>query len=526
METEKIRIPAPFSKRSWKVPVNFSAGEENAAYGSFEKMEDLLAKQGFEKVYGCHSIPHNRFQFHREDSPQPVEEYAIWAHPQGILADFHSYTTGGYVYNGVWKPQEKTTSSLNLAAVVDVGMGPELQHRAAVRISGSGSQNICLDGSQVRPIESHFNSNSQGIARFFEKIQQYGRLLPFEDWKENNESLPWLDSEWVMPLTENPVGAPIKRDDFLEKFRGELEEREKSFLEQLPPSLADIFQTFQGRRLAAENRASRPRGVRWDPVEFAIKAVSEAMFLGGKRFPKPQESELLTHWSKVALGEMGEDLSQWRAFEEGPAGLSLPLFLLHAKNTAPMASKLIDVLEQAPEEVLRRWAVEPDAAGFTLGLRALQRLFCSRLIDSHPPLPGLVNNVLSVLHQRLGAEGLPMTTSRWSALGLVVAAEYKDSGADKHMAAAQAEFGEAILQLEDWGIAWDQDLRWRSHPNLFTDKEKPQFFREDGPVSIERLAELTADKPQDSGVVRGLLLKRRLEASWQPSSSVRSRPRM
>ena len=119
-----------------------------------------------------------------------------------------------------------------------------------------------------------------------------------------------------------------------------------------------------------------------------------------------------------------------------------------------------------------------------------------------------------------------MATERRSVLGLVLSAEYKSSGASRQMVAAQEEFGEALLELERFGLDWHQHLRWRDYPNLFTDKTKPMFYREDGPVTVERLDELAPDKIDAAAVARGLLLQRRLNASWHDSAPTRSRPRM
>lgn len=534
METELIRIPRERATSSWQVKVPKLDQREWECKENYEKFERLLEAYGFEKVHTVRSLKHGYLDF---VSDQQVEDFGIWHHPEGMLAFTNSYTQKAYrELNGTENPGGKKLGSASIVARLDMGTGPELQHRASVGIKGSGAVDVLLDGRDVRSVTVPINSNSGDLSSFVSSVQRFGRFLPLSQWADPaiTDRL-FVPMESVFPLDELPGGKKMKAADLYAQV--DMDEKWRVFLEALPSHVQPFFRAHRAleqqkaREHEAEkkNPGAKRKGLLWDPVELSVKRYSEALFFAKKRWRGSFDSDLLTHWSYVALGKKGEDIANWRAFEKGPAGLNLPMVLLYGKKTAPMASEVLRLLDQAPLDVLRRWATEPDAAGYTLGLHAINRLFVDSSLSSHRADVELVLGVLEKLHERLGPEGLPMATSRRSVMGLPLQFDPKGSGAELSHLVAQEAFSKVILRLEEWGLPWDQHLRWRNYPNLFQKAEgQPTFFRQDGPVLFEEWKDLLGERATEGlkpieAILRQKSLTRSLESG--PSSSAR-RPRM
>lgn len=477
MEIQPIKVSKPFAARQFKIPL-VEGVNERAAMNDFGEFCRLLATWGFEPLLTTRSFSHSALS---QKHSLREEDYQLWAHPAGVLANISSYSSPGYTDSaGNQRPPRHTLNMLKLEAKVDSGNGSELQHRASVEIRGSGGTTPQFDGRQVRSVYEIIHSNSTGsIHRFLRTAQKYGRLLPFERWSEVQErSLLSLGEELVDPVVEWTKGEPFESQDYAAK--------EEAAFQKLPPHLADVFRKeVIATRLAKEASARNEKrpGLSWDPIEFGISEFSEAMHLAGRRFPKPKDRDLLSHWSRVALGEFGDTLDpiKMRAFEKGPAGLSLATALLYTKRSAPLAEGLLQqLLDEAPEDVLLGWATEPDAAGYTLGLRAVARSFTDRMLTNHAP-PGV--DVLGILYRRLGLDGLVMSTPTRSLLGLLMQEPHGRSvDHGKVMEMKNGEMATAIHRLNEWGVEWKDHLRWRSYPNLYMDKELPTFYQINGPV--------------------------------------------
>lgn len=530
METQPIIIPKKTSPSRFDVPL-FGHLSEWDAMRDFEKYQDLLRAWGFERCLATYSLKHADIdKAHGSNRPR---DFQVWVHPAGVFASLHSYETGGYMgFNGEQVPVSNQLGSMTLFARVDVGNGAELQHRAAVKIRAGGGGDLQLDGGFIHSGYETIHSNTQtSLHKFFEAAQSYGRLLPFERWDRDKASTMSLPAELVLPIEDAPPGKTLA--DILGEH--DVDAALERALACLPPALVPLinlpFWPGQSARIAPPAHDNKRKGLRWDPIEFSIEQFSEAMFLAGKRWAKPQERKLLTHWSEVVLGEMGGNLNpdSMRAYEAGPAGLSLATALLYSKRTAQASDALLSqLLEQAPLEVLARWATKPDAAGYTLALRAVHRALVDCENDNHAA-PAV--DVLEILHRRLGPDGICLSTPTRSFMGMLpqIVQSY-DRRSESSILRAHETFVGLSARFEAWGVEWSENIRWRNYPNLFMKEQGlPAFFKIDGIVDPAQWVGLLEDTPTDTlDPVIASLNRNKLAAgcSDMPRLASISRPRL
>lgn len=539
MDITPIRLPLLRSPRQWRVKIPPSKVSEYELLDDYAAYEQRLRDYGFEKVHAVQSVPHNWIGL-RAVGQHHAEEFAIWHHPKGILAFAKSsQDLGGENLDGSISPPRQKFGSLDLYVRVDVGTGRELQHRASVGIRGSGGVDLQLDGSEVRSVFETIHSNTQPLEQFLSQVQRHGRFLPLDQWESPtiNERV-FLRQEFLVPIDPQTAGKFNKTEEFYAST--DMEACWQAFLGALPPSpvkdqLVRVHLKELNDKKAKEEEAANPgqrksRGLLWDPVEFGLQQFSEALFAAKKRWRGSFDSELLTHWSYVALGKRGRDISRWRAFETGPAGLILPTMLIYAKSTAPMAEELVSLVRQAPLEVLHAWATVPDASGYTLPLHVLNRTLMEANISSHRPNMKALEEVLECLVERLGPEAVCLATEQRSALGLVRQFNPKGSSAGVALEFAHRNFASLLLKLDGLGVQWDQHLRGRTYPNIFNaDKEGvPSFFRLDGHVGPDGWKKAVGElRTEGLEPIESLLRQRELDRCLeQPEPQRRARPRM
>ncbi len=449
MKVANIRIPPPRRRSTWQIQPDPQAtsAAEHALMGDFTAYTKMLVAAGFKREMVA-SIPPGIYH----KPPMPLDEFGLWLHPAGIIAKVRSYTSG--VRSGRAEDAnsfKKQVGSIIFITHMECGTGPEAQHRAAVTLSGIGSgfSDRALDGRDVRVISYVAHQNAGTLHDFTTRCQPYARFLPLAQW----------DLETAPVLIGIPPEISLSTDP----------QRAAAFansIKSLPRDLAVVIES---------GSATTSRTREWTRLESGLGYFSQALSLAGKYWRSSFDSDLLCHWSHVALGNKGDDPEYWRAFEVGSANLSLPTIMLYAHPT-PL-SNLLRLLESAPLPVLERWAIKPDAAGFTLALHAMNLT----LLDSNanPRQDDVSSKILECLHSRLGKRGLLMATARCSVLGLPIQTTVRPS------TAAIGRFVAGLNLLESWGVQWDQHLRWRTHYNLFKDKDRPAFFSVDGQITPE-----------------------------------------
>ena len=267
MEKSPIKIPASRARRSWQIQIPQGVNEREAME-DYATYSALLESLGFEKISEVDSLSHQSMAYR---TPGTIETYTLWSHPAGLVGYASSYTRGGYERSdGTNVPMAKTLGSFHVEMRMDMGTGAELQHRAAVGLSGgSGGVLVQLDGGKVRELSLNIHSNAGKLLDHLEKIQAHGRFVPLAAWKEMlKEDWFYLPSEFALPLFEIPAGK--KLDDYKELYAlHDMDEKWASFFNTLPAGVGEFLRWCVENKRRSETSggpSAGQKGLRWDPL--------------------------------------------------------------------------------------------------------------------------------------------------------------------------------------------------------------------------------------------------------------------
>lgn len=536
-----IRFP-PVAKegRPGQLALNFELDYAPA----LEELEGL----GFAPIHRVRSIPHSRLEHLRPDDPDPgTEEFILWHHPAGVLVRTQSYTTraGRDWMSGQEAPARIKLDDLYVYVEVDSGAGPELAHMAAVKVPGSGTSIKMLDGTE-RHLRSAgvANATSTSFREFLEACQAHGRLVPLEDW--TGESRVHLPGEMLFPVLDP---GPWRHRDFkeiLSQNPGWLEQGRQALVQALPEGLRQAVRAPHPDPRGepeepedpglADPAPPRGRAQEWTRVELAHAQVAEALFLGGQRFPGPAARAQVRHWMEVALGYHAEDEANWRAWEEGPAGVSLATVLLFSSLHPPAYARLLRLIEKAPGPVLERWLTQPDAAGYVLGQRVLLHAFCAPLTvrNQAPEHAARLVKVIQALVDRAGADRIVLDTPLRSALGIWAQQSPAEGSVfiTSLIENRQEVAAQVMMAFERMGVEWISPPRGRNYPNVLSDEDRVlAFFEHPLPETREEFCRIMAQRLEPAAQPFLDLLDARLRARvllerLPPSSGSPPRPRI
>ncbi len=484
----RIKIFRDRPRSSWEIPVPVLTTDQRpyvSGHRPAEEIEKELLDMGFKRAFSTQSFSHYRVRRGGagQEGDHP-DEYVIWIHPAGVVARAHTFQTR----NGdVWKAPESmqpvtTFERICFAFALEFPEGVERRHQSACNIPSSGGTESLLDGREVRVgtvVLQHFQKGD--IGDWLGKAQKQGRFIPLEHWPDTSV---YVDSEMVMPFQTLPPQETPDGECLSPLFGISKEDAQSVLVAQLPPALGKLVENgFQ--------TGSLPKS-RWAEVEAVLKEYTTLLAANGKQWLDFPKREVLEHWSRVALGELGEDVASWRPFEKGPAGLSLPVALIHANDFKTNLPRLVKLFEAAPQSVVNEWARSVDKAGFTVPLRLLCRAFCkSSLEKAHADAPALLEAIEAL--RRCSTIPLRWETPQRTPRGLLLehAPYYGMPGGsvskflDRH---AQV-FWEVLMAVERQTPEMSQELRWRTHPNTMT----PDKARRSLPEWIIASPEATSD---------------------------------
>lgn len=436
----------------------------------FQKTVQELEALGFSLIHSVFSVSQDSIRALGSQGNHNENHYGLWHHPAGVLL-----LSCAYGSRGDWFPLANNSpsfhqmSALTIFLELDVGAGLEYAARAIHRI-GSGTQAPQMDGTVRQTIRTSLAGGEISLCGFLSMIQCHGRLVPVEKWTER--AVCNLPEEMLCPL---PSSVPTAGPDPSKSKRSR--EGLKALESAVPSHIRRV--------LSSHWRPASPDGFldAWKTTALAHAQVSEVLFLSRKRFPSAPAREIVGHWLSLASGQKKEmPFDAWRAFEKGPAGLSLPTVLLFSDQAEGNGERLLEVLRQAPLALLQSWMQDPDGAGYTFGQRILQRtLQGSGPSSSREPLERLLGRTMALLVERVGPSGFRMTTPQRSALGLwlqgPVVASLRSWEAEA-LSGWQAVASQLMSHLEKVGVEWLGPVRWRARlphsPDLR--KKAPAFI--------------------------------------------------
>lgn len=474
----------------WRLPIpaEFLRGEIPPG-GRWESTQTTLTSLGFERVMDTHALKQANVAF-KNDEGVP-QHYELWLHTAGVVATLQ----------GALQTKEHPLSSSmwgTLYSQIDMGAGKRSFDDLSPLITKS-IHTTSLDGRYVRGNGASF-SGSSNIVHILENVQAHGYLLPFSEWSRA--------IEMALPPEIAGKRVPYIAPDIISRVREVL-------LKSTPSSLHPFLDE------EAEDI----------PKQYVSGAVndylSNTLQAGGQRYVSKNIKELLTSWTRACLPEdcfwqkvKGTDaplpprLESMRillhlddaafstvmkaAFASplGPAGISLPAVLLHCAQESdyPAYKRLLRVLREAPIEVLKVWASNPDARGYTFPMLACHHLFVSTELSLTHPFhsdSGVVRSqeVCSILVERLGGQSLRLVSDKRSVVGVVME---RLGRVDSFWLANQAvpALFELVESMAQAGADAYSALRWGSR------KESGKYSNEDeGAVSAAALDSMAKQWP-------------------------------
>lgn len=523
LTTTAIPIFDNLPPRSWAIPVPKQPSKDRPYVSGSRSAEDIekeLLALGFERAVAVNSFSHFRVrqpEKWRSEDEKPLD-YVLWTHPAGVAVRAHTYHTS----NGNWNGPAENRTPVTTFETLDVYFallfpeGRERRHQSGYRMKGSGGIHTSIDGSSVRIGSDSIKPTQEGmVGDLLRLLQANGRFLPFEKWPPTH--YVYVDAEFVMPFPDRaslPVDGVAQGVPLDEAYGSSRVEAAEAFLETLPEGLRMVV-----RRALLDKREHTRQ---WNEVEDCIEHYTELLSLSGKRWATDKERSLLQHWSQVALGEHGEDVGQWRAFEKGPGGITLPIALLYARNVTENLPRLVRLIESAPPAVVNQWVAQVDSAGYTLPLRVLGRSFSTYTSPSAAAGVQELGAVISAL-DRCATLPLRWETAKRTALGLVLENVPRYNKFARGVDRDVKTFWDTLKVAEAHGLVAGEELRWRTHPNVLSDtpeRKMPQWVSAPATTPVDSVVK-AMDAMEELEAARGVLvrIRRNLLDERLPKSS-------
>jgi hypothetical protein len=424
--------PHPFAIPGWK------EADLKGFYRSAlaEETEKSMVALGFKKISSCESY---HSQFSMRDGK--LDEFSLWIHPQGIVADM-STTTGGFrserdssverYASEDYDPHMRKVNSVNWSFQLMLGCGEAAIHGVG-KMGGSGGAAVGDDGTWFDRRQCSMISDA---SRVIEGIQSAGMLVPIKNWSQSEGAALLHMSSQLWQGRQCRFGDEPSSDPAWLEQQALLK---KEWLATLPGELADLIAASNLNRDAKRQRIN-------DVGVYLARCVGAA----GRRWTTQAEKRLHGVWSQwVGDADGVEAIPQddADAFKISDCGAHiLQCLLIDCQNERSLRLAL-DYIQAAPIALLSKLANTPDARGVSAGMRCVE--LCSVLSLDAAPLA----QIFEALAGRLGPK-LRMSTAQASAIGLVFSeADRPHRRARMALRAADA-LGDILCSAERHGVDW------------------------------------------------------------------------
>lgn len=518
IEHHPIPSIRPLPRRSWSIPLPRTKKEEQERFPAlarapgfqgkgmegYEKACAELQDLGFHKAYCVKSVPHSRLGRMKSDEDLPLKEFSLWHHPAGVLLVCESPDP---------KWDEGPMGSLKAYFQADLGAGREFLILGATHIRSSGSTSRSMGGTSRKVGSVSASRTEKSLLSHLAQIQKYGRFLPLKEWTD--QGFIYIPSEFTLPIQTpeswrgQDISERLSQDPSL--ARPFLEQMEKLLPAALLKDIEDSVRHEEDPPVVdAPEPAPKEHHLRedWMAVEYSLEKVSEGLFLTKQRFPSPEVKEHVEHWMQVALGKQGEEVSNWRVDEPGPAGMSLATVLLYTISDKSL-ERLLRLIRERPAEEVKSWCTEPDGAGFVLGQRLIDRALIRTSVETPDGLEKRLVGVYDALVEKVGLENIRLVTPLRSALGVWIEnAAGKSDHELSSMAWRREVASKLMLKMVGDGLEWSGPLNWRTYPHVVDSAQdnRPKFMTMGpDPVSHPQWIALTGDNVRGTGLLSALV---------------------
>jgi len=431
MSLDVIPLPPNNPKCDWSIPVLNTPEKPNQKWEpvDWHAYEEKLSTLGFSCIAKTESLD---FVI---DTPQ-METYAVWQHPAGVLLQCKSATQpkGSHQEN-----PRKTVHKTSVFARLDLGVGAIFANNRNEALNNRGTIVRELNGGFTKHLNNAIFPDE--IENWLADVQKQGRFLPFNEWHEYG----------VFTEFFNELVAPITNVDEIEKSAPPLptKTQREEFLSRLPTNIAKALQQKHERNT-------------WSLHGEGHNLLSNALALSGYRWQEDYDNSLFERWTQATYSDR-QPGSEPDDFEIGPGGVSLPLFLLHTMNQDEGIERLTTFLNSATTPQLYKLSVQVDGVGMTLLMHIVRHsLFQPDQTKSDDDAYRKRLNILKLLHNRLGAEGVKLDTARHSLIGLLL--EFGETLTPFHSSLGLERslvfFEKTLDLLDNLDIPWGKSVTW------------------------------------------------------------------
>lgn len=323
-----------------------------------------------------------------------------WVHPAGVVVTGYTGTDGNQVLN-----------TMRLSALCNFGWGQASEAAAF----GRGAKMVELDGQLFAQANPSLHSQSVSLLRCLNMLEHRAQLQPFDRWLEfaqEGKAQSWLFAVGNLALKEldEAVGVSTWLDSAPEALRAFVEKR-----------LEDITRSMT---------ATRRRPWEEETVDYVRKVAREA----GITKPTEDERRQLLGWMNATTAKVSgrKDNPGLYDFHRHRTGLTQASILAHNLASATAQNRLLQWIERAPEDTLRRAVAAPQADGHhlpSLLIKALVTKHDATQSNKPPtarslrtrPVGEVVIQAFENLIEKLGSETVSLALNQdGNAMGLVL----------------------------------------------------------------------------------------------------------
>lgn len=444
---KKNRQVSPLSPKKWAIPLpakprgQWHFDEDVVISSSYDNACQMLKNLGFDQLSDMHSFDLSYLS--RSSKPR---KFSLWSHPGGAFVRASQSSCG------------IDLNDLSLDVEFNVGFD-RARYKKLGALGGSGGTYINQDGTDAFEQRFDCKPGSNGFLQTLYQIQKSAKLVPIDAWKRKNEMGLYIPENQYYTFLPEEEDYDLPNGQLKEKYAEAVRAAQENLINKAPDyAKKALIWSFSQRVIKPLNETD------WMRSESALDLYGEIFRAGNISWPSPAESELLSKWSLLCLPENPLPPFEACAADQDIGGVSLPHALFACISKNGNKDKLVSLLGQSEDRLLKKWSGAPDVSGHTLFSHALALLGSHRHVAGSSMLGRAISfedarDILDDVVGRVGTENVVVSPEGRPALGalieLISDPSRKPGGNPPLMSAIlQLEKQVAfIIQAEDWGVS-------------------------------------------------------------------------